>query len=101
MYRYMRLQFRAAQADNIFWRKIADSFRELQNVFGIAYDILVVACDDNDVDHDLALHQVLQFHGKENLKIHKQKCYFRYSRIPFFGEINFQEWYETIPLKIA
>ena len=59
-------------------------------MFGIADNILVVCYDSNWTDHDKMLCRVLQI-CKENLtklKLNKDKCHFRCTSVPFFGEIT-------------
>ena len=46
-FRYMRLPFGYAAADDIFQRKINKKIKELPNVFRIADDILVVSYNEN------------------------------------------------------
>ena len=57
------------------------------NVFGIVEYILVVGYDDNGKDHDNTLSRVLQICKEANLKLNKDKCCFRCSPVPIFGEI--------------
>ena len=59
-YRYKRLPFGAAQAGDMFQRKIDETFKELSNIFGITDDILVVGYEDDGKDHDQTLQRVLQ-----------------------------------------
>ena len=57
------------------------------NVFGIADDILVIGYDKDGADHDEAVYNVLRQCQDVNLKLNKDKCHFRCTLIPFFGEV--------------
>ena len=59
-YRYKRLLFEIALAEDMFQRKIDEIFKDLPNVFGIADDILTVGYDVDGKDHDDTLWRVLQ-----------------------------------------
>ena len=50
--RYKRLLFGAAPAGDMFQRRIDKIFKDLPNVFGIIYDILVAGYEDDRKDHD-------------------------------------------------
>ena len=65
-------------------------FKELPNVLGIADDILIVGYDDGGADHDRNVCRVLQICRNENLKLNKDKSYFRCTSLPFFGKNTFQ-----------
>ena len=90
-----RLPFGAAPAGNMFQQKIDEIFKKLPNVFGIADDILVVGYDSDSKDHDKMLWQVLQICRNVNLKLNKDKCHFRCTSVPFFGEMN--SWHGVQP----
>ena len=71
----------------MFQRKIDKIFIELLNVFNIADDILVVLYEADGKDQDETLRRVLQICRQVNLKLNKDKCHFRCTSVPFFGEI--------------
>ena len=60
IYRYKRLPFGTVPAGDMFQRKIDAKFKELPNLFGIDYNILVVGCAANSKNHDETLWRVLQ-----------------------------------------
>ena len=68
----------------MFQKKIDEIFNDMPNVFGITYHILVVGYEDNP--HD-TVQKVLQRFRKVNLKLNKDKCHFRCTSVPFFGEV--------------
>ena len=87
-YRYKRLPFGAASPGNMFQHKINKIFKNLPNVFGIADAILVVGHDIDGKDYNEMLQQVLQIcRGRWTLKLNKDKCHFRFTSVPFFGEV--------------
>ena len=59
----------------------------MHNVFSIAGDILVVGYETDDKDHDETFWRVLQICRQVDLKLNKDKCHFRCTSVPFFGEI--------------
>ena len=71
----------------MFQCKIDKIFNDIPNVFGITDDILVIGYDKNGADHDKAVHKMLWRCKEVNLKLNKEKYHFRYTSIPFFGEV--------------
>ena len=59
----------------------------MPNAFGILDDTLVIGYDDDGTYHDATVHKVLQRCKEVNLKLNKEKCHFRCTSIPFFGEV--------------
>ena len=86
-YRYKQLPFGAAPAVDMFQKKIDEIFKDLANVFSIADDLLVVGYEADGKDHDDTVHRVLKRCRQVNLKLNKDKCHFRCTSVPFFGEI--------------
>ena len=76
--------FGIASEEDIFQRKIEEIFRQLQNVFGITDDFLVVGYHHDGTDPDRTLHRVLLICKNENLKFYEGKCYFRCTSVTFF-----------------
>ena len=72
----------------------------MPNVFGIADDILVIGYDKDITDHDKAVYSVLKWCQDINLKLNKDKCHFRCTSIPFFGEVVSREGIKPDPQKI-
>ena len=71
----------------MFQCKIDKIFNDIPKVFGIADDILVIGYDKDGADHDRAVYKVLKCCQDVNLKLNKDKCHFRCTSIPFFGEV--------------
>ena len=90
-YQYKGLLFGAVLAGNMFQHKIEEIFNDMPNVFGIADGILVIGYDRNRADHDETVYSVLRQCQDVNLKLNKEKCHFRCTSIPFFGEVVLRE----------
>ena len=86
-YRYKHLPFGAVPADDMFQCKIDEIFNDMPNVFRIADDILVIGYNNDGMDHNETVYDVLKQCRDVNLKLNKDKCHFRCTSIPFFGEI--------------
>ena len=71
----------------------------MPNIFGIAGDILLTGYNNNGADHDAVVHKVLQRCEEVNLKLNKQKCYFRCTSITFFGEVILRKGVQPDPQK--
>ena len=86
-YRYIRLPFGPAHTVDMFQKKIVELFSDMQNVLSIADDILISGFNDQGKDHDITLDKLLWVYQQANMKFNKDKCLFRYTNIPFFGEV--------------
>ena len=84
----------------MFQCKIDKIFSDMPNVFGITNDILVIGYNKNGIDHDAAVHKVLQRCKEVNLKLNKQKCHFRCTSVPFLGEVVLRNKVQPDPQKI-
>ena len=84
----------------MFQCKIDEIFSDMPNVFGITDDILVIGYDENGAEHDAVVHKVLQRCKEVNLKSNKEKCHFRCTAIPFFGEMILRRGVQLDPQKI-
>ena len=69
---------------SLFWTLI---FLHNSNVFGIANDILITEFDDLVRDYEETVDKVLRICRKSGLKLNKEKCHFRCTSIPLFGEV--------------
>ena len=100
-YRYKCLPFGAVPVGDMFQRKIDETFNDIPNVFGIADDILVIGYNKDGTDHDKTVYKVLKCCQDVNLKLNKEKCHFRYTAIPFFGEVVSRDGMQLDPRKIS
>ena len=62
-------------------------------------DILVIGYDEDGADHDTAVHKVLRWCEKVNLKLNKEKCHFRCTSILVFREVMSREGVQPDPQK--
>ena len=99
-YRYKCLPFGAAPVGDMFQHKIDEIFNDMSNVFGITDDVLVVGYEDDGKDPDETMQKVLQRCREVNLKLNKDKCHFRCTSIPFFGEVILRNGVQPDPQKI-
>ena len=100
-YRFLRLPFGLVCAQDIFQRKVDETFGDLPGVTGIADDIVVYGYKEDCSDHDENLRAVLQRARETGLRFNLDKCKFRCTRIPFFGHIIGAEGLQPDPWKIG
>ena len=74
----MRLPLGAALAGDIFQRKMAEIFKELPNVFGMADDILVASYNNDAPIMTRMLQQVLHIFREETSNLMKRKAIFKF-----------------------
>ena len=72
----------------------------MPNMFGIMDDILVIDYDEDGVDHNAAVHKVLQQCEEINFKLNREKCHFRCTCILFFGKVISRKGVQPDPQKI-
>ena len=72
----------------------------MPNVFGITDGMLVIGYNDDGTDHDAMMHKVLQRCEEVIFKLNKEKCHFRCTSIPFFGEVILKKGLQPDPQKI-
>ena len=99
-YRFLRLPFGLICAQDVFQRKVDETFGDLVGVTGIADDIVVYGYNSDFSDHDENLRAVLQRARETGLRFNLDKCKFRCTRIPFFGHIVGAEGLQPDPRKI-
>ena len=99
-YCYKHLPFGAVPVGNMFQRKFDEIFNDIPNIFGTADNILVIGYDKDGADHDKAVYNVLSQCWDVNLKLNKDKCHFRCTGIPFFGEVLIRQGVQPDPQKV-
>ena len=90
-YRYKHLPFGAVPVGNMFQHKIDKIFNDMPNEFGIADDILVIGYDKMGQITMRAVYSVLKQCQDVNIKLNKERCHFRCTSVPFFGEVVLRE----------
>ena len=84
-YRFLRLPFGLICAQDIFQKKVDETFSDLPGVTGIADDIVIYG---NDLaDQNANLKAVMERAHKTGLSFNAEKCKIRCTEIPFFGHI--------------
>ena len=67
----MRSPFRVNPASDLFQRKIDEILKELPNIFGIAYDILIVGYDEDGTEQYITLHRYSNYVEKKTSNLIK------------------------------
>ena len=83
----------------MFKKKIDGLFNDIPSVFGNADDILIAGFDADSMGHDVSLEQVLCRCRQPNL-LNKEKCLFKRTCIPFFGEVISRHGVSPDPAKV-
>ena len=60
----------------------------------------MIGYNKNGADHDESVYSVLRQCQDVNLKLNKEKCHFRCTSIPFFGEVVLREVIQPDPQKV-
>ena len=100
-YRFLRLPFGLICAQDIFQRKVDETFGDLPCVTGILDDIVVYGYNSDFSDHDENLPAVLQRAHETGLRFNLDKWKFRCTPILFFGHIIGAEGLQPDPRKIG
>ena len=82
-YRFLRLRFVLICTQDVFQRKVDETFGDLAGVIGIADDIVVYGYKSDFSDHDENLRAVIQRSRETGLRFNLDKCKFRYTPFPF------------------
>jgi len=72
-------------AQDIFQKKVDETFGDLPGVTGIADDIIVYGYKEDHSDHDANLRAVMEHARETGLHFNADKCKIRCTEIPFFG----------------
>ena len=82
---YFQLPFSLICAQDIFQKKVDETFGDLPSVTGIADNIVIYGCDL--ADHDTNLKAVMEHARETGLHFNADKCKIRCTEIPLFGHI--------------
>ena len=99
-YRFLRLPFGLNCAQDVFQRKVDETFGDIPEVTGIADDIVVVGYQEDGKDHDANLKAVLQRARETGIKLNPDKLKVKCKKIPFFGNIIGASGLEPDPFKL-
>ena len=98
-HRLMRLPFELKCAQDVFQKKVDETFNDVPGVTGISYDIIVAVYKSDGSDHDANLTPVLEWARATGLCFN-DKMIVRCKRIPFFGNIIGADGIEPDPEKV-
>ena len=97
----MRLPFGLNCAQDVFQKKVDETFSDIPGVTGISDDIIVVGYKSGGSDHDANLTAVLERARATGLCFNDKKMVVRCKRIPFFGNIIGADGIEPDPEKVT
>ena len=100
-YRFLRLPFGLVCAQDVFQKKVDETFGDLPGVTGIADDIIVFGTKDDGSDHDANLARVIERARQTGLRFNADKLKVRCREIPFFGNIIGTNGLRPHPHKMA
>ncbi len=100
-YRFLRLPFGLNCAQDIFQRKVDETFGDLPGVTGIADDIVIFGTESDGSDHDENLLRVLKRARETGIRFNPEKTKLKRTSIPFFGNIISAAGLTPDPAKIA
>jgi hypothetical protein len=99
-YRFKRLPFGLVCAQDVFQRKVDETFGDLRGVTGIADDIVVVGYKEDGSDHDENLRAVIERARETGLRFNPDKLKVKRTKIKFFGNVIGARGLEPDPEKV-
>jgi hypothetical protein len=99
-FRFLRLPFGVVCAQDIFQKKVDETFGDLPGVTGIADDIVIVGYKEDGSDHDANLCAVLERARSTGLRFNPNKLIVKRRQIPFFGHLIGANGLEPDPAKV-
>ena len=85
-YCYLRMPFGTNVSGDCHQQGIDSIYGKLDNVIGIADDLLIWGNEEDESDHDHAFQSVLETTCKNNLKLNIAKIQYSQKKVTFFGE---------------
>ena len=99
-YRYLRLPFGTNVSGDCHQRGIDSIYGKLDNVIGIADDLLIWGNEEDGSDHDHAFQSVLETTHNNNLKLNIAKIQYHQKKVTFFGETYTVDGHQPMPDKV-
>ena len=99
-YHYLRLPFGTNVSGDCHQRGIDSIYGKLDNVIGIADDLLIWGSEEDGSNHDRAFQSVLETTHKNNLKLNIAKIQYRQKKVTFFGETYTVDGHQPMPDKV-
>jgi len=100
-YRFLRLPFGLICVQDVFQRKVDQTFGDIPGVTGIADDIVIVGYKEDGSDHDDSLRALLDRARRTGLKFNPDKMSIKTTRIQFYGNIIGAEGLQADPSKVG
>ncbi|XP_035658200.1 uncharacterized protein K02A2.6-like [Branchiostoma floridae] len=97
-FKFNRLPFGLKVSQDVFQRKIDETYKGCKGAIGIADDIQVYGKTDND--HDFHLHEAMEKTRQAGIKLNASKCIIKESECKFFGMIYTAEGVKPDPEKV-
>lgn len=97
-YRFLRLPFGIASSQDIFQKKVNETFEDLQGVAAIVDDILVFGRTRQE--HDERLRNVLERARNKGVRFNPNKCIIGVKEVIFFGHVITDEGLKADPNKV-
>ena len=99
-YHYLRMPFGTSVSGDCHQQGIDSIYGKLDNVIGIADDLLIWGNEEDGSDHDCAFQSVLETTCKNNLKLNIAKIQYRLKKVTFFGETCTVDGHQPMPDKV-
>ena len=96
--RYLRLPFGISSSQDIFQRKVNETFEGLNGVSAIVDDILIHGKTRRE--HDERLHAVLERARAKGIRFNPDKCRIGVKEVPFFGHLITDDGLKADPSKV-
>ena len=98
-FRFVRLPFGLACAQDIFQRMMDQILDRCEGVIGIADDIIIHGKDD--AEHDRRLHKFMKVAREHGLVLNKKKCEVKSNSVKFFGCVYDKHGAHPDPSKVS
>ena len=96
--RFLRMPFGICSASEVMQKRNEETFGDIPGVNIIADDMIIAA--DNDVEHDIIVHKVMQRAREMNVRFNKDKTQFKVAEVGYMGHIVSSEGLRADPAKV-
>ena len=99
-YRYNRLPFGLNIAQDVYQKKVDETFGDIAGCTGISDDLVIAGWKDDGSDHDATLREVLERARATGTRFNEEKMVVRCKQIPFFGHLIGENGLTPDPAKV-
>ena len=99
-YRYLRMPFGTSVSGDCHQQGTDSIYGKLDNVIGIADDLLIWENEEDGSDHDHTFRSVLDTTHKNYLKLNIAKIQYCQKKVTFFGETYTVDGHQPMPDKV-